>query len=239
MKRIKQNTNAELLKWIWSYNEQLILLDRHDAYWIDQARLGWEDKYAFKSFLSTYGLFRGKAGKFLSAHKQKFINVCNKYFSQPLTKGDFTTAQEIWKNAVSELKGKKYNTDDVLLWSATLKAFWFYHPDKLPMYDRYARDALECLRKNKIFIISDDILSPKRTVQPENFLIVFSEFYTQVALAQIKEVEEYMHRSYKYKYRIADKFLWLNGSGADSQIITTFKRGLVMAPQNVSRKLNV
>ena len=213
--------------------KQLILLDRHDAYWIEQARTGWKDKDAFKKFLSTYGLFRGKAGKFLSEHQIKFIKVCNDYFTQPLKVGDFSGAQKTWKNAVSNLEEKKDNINDVLLWSATLKAFWFYHPDKLPMYDKYARDGLESLRKSDKFKVSDNLLSPKRSVRPENFLLVFDEFYKQFALDKIIMAEPYMHRNYKYKYRIADKYLWLLGNEKDkTRTIDTYKLGLKMAPQN-------
>ncbi len=237
MKKIKQNTNAELMKWIWSYNEQLILLDRHDAYWIEQAKLGWKDKDAFRSFLSTYGLFRGKAGKFLSKHQTKFINVCNDYFSKPLRVGDFAGAQALWEGAVAELRGKKSNADDVSFWSATLKAFWFYHPDKLPMYDKYARIALEQLRVNNDFLLDDSLLLPKRSVRPENFLLVFDKFYNQYAKDKIKQSKQYVHRDYKYKYRVADKYLWLHGFGAvtgsTTRTIDTYKLSLKMAPQKL------
>lgn len=71
---------------------------------------------------------------------------------------------------------------------------WFYHPNKLPMYDSNTRKGL--------------------SAKAENFLGEFEKFYKE-HLPNIKKAEKHFSRKYKYHPRVADKYLWLCGSNQD------------------------
>ncbi|PHQ61627.1 MAG: hypothetical protein COC08_04030, partial [Maribacter sp.] len=78
-----------MLAWIWAANEQIRMLDQHDAKWLKQAQTkDWPDE-DFWSFLGKYGLIRGDAGKFVfskanATNRQCFHKICENVFFEPL-----------------------------------------------------------------------------------------------------------------------------------------------------------
>jgi len=206
----------EILKWQWAYSNQLYLFDKHDAYWIECAKSGWnseEHKIEFNLFLTSYGLKRGKIGKYLADkdNRNNLIEICNKIFSSNLSKDIYEDAQQRWNKAVAEIRDDK----GFVLASAMLKIFWFYHPDKLPMYDSYVRKAL----KDKT----------SKSLDHNNFLIHFAE-YLPVGEQQIQKVEKYFNRKSISYPRVVDMYLWLCGSGQDADIIKKYKYSLEKMP---------
>ncbi len=208
----------ELLKWQWAYSEQLYLFDIHDAYWIECAKLGWEtseqNKKEFNRLLISYGVKRGKIGEYLKKDGcEKLIGICNKAFRGELSNDVYKDAQERWNDVKNELCSEIEQNPA----SATLKIFWFYHPEKLPMYDNYVKKALS---KHLGNIKIDD----------KNFLIKFGEYYQKVK-PRIYEAEEFFDRKYISYPRVVDKYLWLCGSGKkEENILKKYESSLDKIP---------
>lgn len=191
--------DKEFLKWIWAYNEHLISLDKSDALLIYYAKKGWntpDAKFEFQRFITNYGLRRGKVGSYLkcSANEDHFIKLCHHFFKKALENDIFEIAQERW-NKVQNLLEKDIGAKAS---SATLKFYWFYYPNKLPMYDLYTRKALQKIYSDK-------------GINETNYLLAFKKFYNNDIILNIRAVEMYFTRT-AYSYtRVAEKYLWLMG----------------------------
>jgi hypothetical protein len=217
--------NENMLQWVWAANEQHYLFDKHDAYWINEAATGWTDE-GFYQFLKTYRLLRGKVGALFAkgtnnrdGARADFIRLCNKHFKPEISGNSYLDeAQKRWSTVRSELKNKllciNSNEDDTdFMPSATLKAFWFHHPDKLPMYDQFT---LKGLKKQK------------KGTDLSTFLCNFYEFYHEHE-SHIDDAEAYFSRTYPYRHRVAEKFLWLEGNPkAKKEALERFKAALAM-----------
>lgn len=229
IKFIKDDAVNTKLLWDWSVQEQLILLDRHDAYWINEAKNNWKFKDSERQpidvFLSIYGLRRGSQGQFWNKKFQRrkitganlLIELAKDYFKPELPNKDYwVEADKRWKEVINRLPG------DHKLYSATSKMFWFYHPEKLTMFDSYALKGLKkfCLNRNQ-------------KVTRENFYGVFQEFY-ELNIENIKTAISRSNRNYKYLPRIADKYLWLMGSDIKDEVKLCLKEGIKLAPRRES-----
>jgi hypothetical protein len=195
---MNRKIHEEELPWLWAYNEQLFLYYRHDAYWIELAGKKWagsEGVIEFGRFLTDYGLRRGKVGRFLKTpeNRKYVIDLCHRIFPEPLRKNDFENAQKRWNKVATILQGKMKSKPA----SLALKIFWFYHPDRLPMYDTSACRGL-----------SREL---KRKINPNNFLTDFEEFYNNNQ-SNIERAEKWFSERYISRPRVADKYLWLCGS---------------------------
>jgi hypothetical protein len=88
--------------------------------------------------------------------------------------------------------------------SLASKALWLRYPDAVPMYDRFAQEALWMLSK----------LEPDLPTIPMNaskygaFALIWRALYDKYAVA-ISEID---HRGYPYRVRIFDRILWLLGA---------------------------
>lgn len=201
-----------LCEWSWAYQNQLVLLDSHDAYWIKCASSQWEGREGFVefgNFLTSYGLRRGKIAKYFSKDKNVkfFIKKCNEIFMPKIKGNIWTEAQQRW-NEINNIFEPKIGAIPA---SASLKTFWFYHSDILPMYDQYAKKALQSL--------------VEENVNPTNYLILFKDFYINTALENINTVHELSPRKYISKPRVADKYLWLLGNKKRNEVIRNFNLG--------------
>lgn len=199
MKQLTKKAGVDKAKWVWAIGEQLYLLDSFDADYIDEAAGGWESHYAYETFRKNYRLTRGKLGLFLKENPESVLSVCNEYFAPKLGKGiDQAEIMARWHGAAEALASHTNNEVGIVPYSFAMKLFWCFHPKKLTMYDRYTRAALG----NRYGV----------TITPDNYLEHFYDFYKSEAKAKIKEAMDYHSRVYPYKYRIADKYLWLEGS---------------------------
>ncbi|WNK00385.1 hypothetical protein L2D14_02915 [Thalassospiraceae bacterium LMO-JJ14] len=225
--------DPELLPWVWALREQIHLLDGGDGFYVEQARAGWREpanwlppsarasKYSgtewpFDQFLKAYGLKRGDAATFFSdaENLREFKRICANRFSGPFSSLD--DAGRRWEAAIKDTKAASCPAN---LASATSKVFWCYHPDKLSMYDAYARGALARRAKGRWVKYLKDL-------SETNFIEVFEEFFEKDAKPFIQQAEHFSDRHYPYPRRVADKFLWLNGSGRQDAILQRFKAGL-------------
>lgn len=188
------------LDWYWAYKEQIHLFYKHDAYWIECAKRNWAGKEGiseFRKFLVGYGLMRGRVGQYLkdNNHLKLFIDKCNHYFSNCSMNSKWKDAQEKW----NEINKDLYRIIKVIPASATLKAFWFYQPTSLPMYDKFVRRALA----NK--------LKPLRVTE-KNYIECFGKYFDDVACHEIQRIEPLFEKQYISRPRVGDKYLWLQGS---------------------------
>lgn len=196
--------------WHWAYKEQITLFYAHDAYWIKCAKRQWGsagDSEEFRKLLSSYGLIRGKLAPYFAKTetRQKFIDACNQHFSHAKIGLPWEELQNIW-TSINENLLKKLPSKAA---SATLKLFWFYRPESLPMFDRYTKRGLESIMKQPI--------------SPENYLRLFGEFFNKIASPEIDLVEMNMQEKYISRPRVADKYLWLIGSGNATVIMRNYK----------------
>lgn len=203
----------EELKWHWSYQQQINIFDSNDAYWINCAKNGWNGKEGleeFNTFLNSYGLRRGKIAKYFSSERnvRDFIDRCYVVLSEPIDQYDWGEAQARWNGLTKEFKGKIGSSPA----SAVMKVFWFYHPEKLPMYDQYVLRALSNIQSKK--------------VRHTDYLVNFGDFYRKTALSNIQQVDQYFDRKYLSFPRVADKFLWLEGNSKKSTILRNYKCSL-------------
>ena len=205
--------------WHWAYKEQLALFYAHDAYWIECAKRRWgdtNDLKEFSNFLRSYGLIRGKLAPYFCKREslQQFRDACNQHFSDVAIGLSWEQAQDIWNSINDKLKLPSKAP------SATLKSFWFYRPESLPMYDRYTRAGLELELKSK--------MKMKMRITPENYLLAFGEFYNKIASTAIDCVETNIKQKYISRPRVADKYLWLIGSGNAKDILRNFESAETM-----------
>ena len=160
--------NDEELMWIWAFNEQLHLHDFQDAHWIKRAKNKWLDSSGrpdleeVRDFAYTYQLRLGR-NRVIYDHTDTFLRICNTHFHPPIEPFSFEEAGERWKNAVGEISTSGCNAN---LWSATSKMFWMYHPEHLPMFDRFS------FRGMKNWIL------PRRGLKERNFIDEFGDFYS-------------------------------------------------------------
>lgn len=213
---------TDLLRWIWAYSEQIHLFDRHDALWIQCAELGWEGtdgEEEFSRFLTAYGLRRGGIGNYLKKdeHRKEIISICNGEFKARLSGDHFVDAQDRWNSVVEKLMAKTKATPA----SLALKTFWFYHPEKLPMYDNNVRNALSRILKKKGIL--------KEKIEPNNFLLHFATYLPTVE-ADVRKAEQYFNRKYLSIPRVVDKYLWLLGSNQEENILEKFRSALKKIP---------
>lgn len=202
------------LNWYWAYREQIHLFYAHDAFWIECAKNKWAGKEGlaeFRQFLISYGLMRGQVGRYLAdeTHLRLFINKCNHFFSNCGENLTWGNAQEKWNEINSDL----YQFMEVTPSSATLKAFWFYQPSKLPMYDRFVRQALTVK------------LKPLK-VSEKNYIECFGKYFDDQACHEIKSIEPLFEKQYISRPRVGDKYLWLQGNKDRETIMRNFKAAL-------------
>ena len=211
------------LAWLWAVNENLWLLDKHDGYLIHRVKNRKFNVEDLELFFKNYSLLRWLP-KF--AHEKKWmqhiIDVCDKVYSEPLPKsGYWGLAKERWFKVMDKLK--KRSGGEKTLWSASMKLYWLYQPDKLPMYDTYVRNSLAKIA------IENGYIKTKSGLIGENFLDVFSRFY-QASLPEIKLAIKTVPRKYPYPTRVAEKYLWLLGAEDMNDRIRNFEASLIIAP---------
>jgi hypothetical protein len=86
--------------------------------------------------------------------------------------------------------------------SLTSKALWLCYPDKVPMFDSYARCALLVLAKLEI-----GIAAPPNEDDYYQFVSVWLQFYTRY-LDAISSLDT---DGYPYRVRVFDNILWMIG----------------------------
>ncbi|MYZ49005.1 hypothetical protein [Propylenella binzhouense] len=175
----------ERLAWLWACCEQLALLNRHDAAWIQEAKNGWEMN-EFKRFLRTYSLQRGKHGKTLVENAERFRDICNESFS-----GIPDDLQAVWEKSIEDTR----RILEITARSACLKAMWYYHPHLGTMYDSYVQRGLASYGYSN---------------NPKVFFEDFNNFVSSKT-ELIERVVAPLNPKYPYPKRLADKFLWLAG----------------------------
>ncbi|MFI5022841.1 MAG: hypothetical protein ACHQRJ_14475 [Alphaproteobacteria bacterium] len=218
MARSTKTCNPEQLKWIWSYREQLKLLDKFDAEGIRCAKNGW-DNDSWARFLNTYGLNQGHQAEF--RHKrEKVLRAIDQVFKPELCKtGTVGELTNRWKKSVSKIgclaKKKKKNGGNPELWSMASKLFWFYQPTEMTMYDSNAVKGLKA--------VSGCVITP------QNFLEKFEELFKNKQTS-ISEAANFSDREYPYPRRVLDKWLWLKGSGKEAVYLHQFQWSLELAP---------
>ena len=219
-KKLLAPENEELLMWAWSVQESLDKLD-HDEKWIEEASRGWSDD-SFYKFLYEYGLLRfdgkvlSKSDSEIKGSRKALIDICEERFRPKIGGEDW--AEEVgtrWRKAYEDFADWLFKNggERKCLRSATLKAFWFYHPSDLTMYDSYAHKALE-VKQNK-------------PITHDNFLEEFLLFHKGSQELR-QEAKSYIDRQYPYEYRITDKYLWLVGcdEGGRNEILENFRAGI-------------
>jgi hypothetical protein len=204
-------TSNQDLELMWSCREQLYLFDRHDAFWISQAKGGWDDDEEQRKFLVSYSLHRGKPGSFLLHNSNKIWKKLSSIYNRPVDEGDTDTINKHWREAntlVNELSKKNSkNHNGFQFHSFTLKLYWFYQPHTLTMFDRYSCKALN---------------NSDRKVTPENYLEAFEDLYRQHEKRIAKMCSE-SDRVYKYPRRVLDLWLWLQGSERKDKTMKRFR----------------
>lgn len=216
---------SELLPWVWATYQQNTLLFQNDGHWINCAANSWPQS-SFYDFLKSYSLLRGPKGS-LFANKEdptkqqarrQFIRICDKHYGSFRIDSKLPWADQVhdaWVKADQDLMRFAQNlrsetfkpSPNMFMPSATLKAFWFYRPNDVPMYDRLAREGLANVSGKKI--------------DPTSFLREFDCVY-QENKKLIQEAKSYCTFPYPYDIRIVDKYLWLEGSGAKDDILQRF-----------------
>ena len=167
-----------------------------------------------------YRLGRGPAGRVMRRHRRIFTEVCEDQFQNAPQNLD--DAQRIWIGAVEDFKQRARSRAS--LWSAFLKAFWFYQPIHVPMYDSRAHLGLS--RELRRLTNRRRLTEAVRT---NNFLIRFQEFLGFVD-PLIDEAIALVPRAYPYRLRVADKYLWLRGGDGRDDPVAQFQQGLEIAP---------
>jgi hypothetical protein len=222
----------EKLSWLWAYNEQLGMLDRHDARWIGLSQSDWPDE-EFARFLRTYRLVRGPSGKLVFANSNKdnraeFYRICKDVFRQEDSRNtDLGDADRIWKLAVKATNAKF--GDGIRLYSAVSKLLWFYRPDSWIMFDSLNRAALAAWLKSKRHIES------KRDLTAATFTSGFQRFYEDEGQQGVKFAAGFFSRVYPYNRRVAEKYLWLMGLKEEDRILilASYRSSLMIAPDKL------
>lgn len=219
----------EKLSWLWAYNEQIGMLDRHDAHWISLSQGEWPDA-EFARFLQTYRLVRGRSGKLIFANSNKdnraeFYRICQEVFQREIgTNVDLRDADRIWKLAV-EATTAKFG-DGIRLNSAVSKLLWFYLPNSWIMFDTLNRAALAAwLRSNRH-------IDAKHALTAATFAFGFEQFYKEEGEQGVKFAAGFFSRAYPYSPRVAEKYLWLMGLKEAERmlILASYRASLKIAP---------
>lgn len=220
----------KLLPWVWAYREQLYLMDNNDAVWIDAAQNSWPDETLF-NFLSSYGLIRGEAAKLFQKNNKlgraKFQQRCEPLFKPKLPKsGKTNELQNRWNRAFTKVGtlASQPNSGTLNLRSATSKMLWFYQPKDMVMYDRYAREGLAQWARDH-----DPNIKYLNEVNGISYLACFDRYYDNHAKSQVFQAEQLFGRQYPYPRRVAEKRLWLKGSGNEDKLLAALKQGLKKA----------
>ena len=75
------------LAWMWAVNENLWLLDAHDAYLIDRVKEGRLDRDDLDRMLKSYGLYRWLPPSLHEPKgKEEIILVCNEVYTKDCRK---------------------------------------------------------------------------------------------------------------------------------------------------------
>ncbi len=225
---------SEKLRWVWAVYEQEKMWLANDAMWHDAANNGWPDDSIYP-MLYNYSLLRGKRGQLLAAKKdldgnkcpdrknnrEIFANAAVKRASELVDNNPVINAK-VWRELDCEIRKKvekpeREVTDNWFMPSATLKAMWFSAPDRIPMYDQLAVKGLKLESKDK-----DE---KKKQISPDNYLHLFECFYNKKT-NYIDCALKVSGSKYKYKRRIADKYLWLIGHPSEKLILEKFHCGI-------------
>jgi hypothetical protein len=75
-----------------------------------------------------------------------------------------------------------------------------------------------------------------KKITPDDFLVKFYDFYAEKS-AKIDEATNYVAREYPYRYRIADKYLWLIRPNKDESYIAQTINTLISSHQIAKPKL--
>ncbi|MGB3877366.1 MAG: hypothetical protein WA980_16070 [Shinella zoogloeoides] len=228
MKKAEQLTDDELC-WLWAYNEQLSMLDRYDARWIELSRSEWSDKEIAK-FLKTYGLIRGKTGKIVFSETNKhnridFYKVCRDIFRPMLEKNvTLEDTDKIWKSATRAISGKFGN--GINLFSAVSKLQWFHFPESWIMFDSQNRSALAT------WLTEREHSRFKSHLTVETFSADFQKFYEYEGKKGAAFASTFFARRYPYSLRVAEKYLWLRGCKETERhlIVSSYRASLRIAP---------
>lgn len=211
----------DLLKWIWAVREQENLWLKHDAFWVDQAKQGWPNDSVYRMLIS-YGLLRGKKGACFAGKDNQYgiknreiLILRAKEFSDKLQNNNSKHNTKIWKEFDNQLCDdvKFEDSGQWFLPSATLKTMWFFKPNLIPMYDRYAVKGLKELYKKKGRHEADDFIERCYKMLENEGL-------------NVCQAKQKVKSSYEHDIRILDKYLWLIGSERPDEILQKFKLGL-------------
>lgn len=201
------------ISWRWAATEQAWLHCRYDAYFVDIARNGRFGVNEWKEFLDTYGLKRGKSGKFLRNNFKDVWSVCDEVYSSHLVEGDVDDANRRWTHVIQSLR-KRSGVDSP---SAAMKIFWLFQPKAVPMFDRFAAIGLRKFERGQ--------RQKRGRMSPQTFLERFEDFFQQSA-HHAKAAINATGNAYPYPRRVAEKWLWLNGNPARDEILIRFEVAL-------------
>lgn len=193
--------SPEFLEWIWSYRQVFKWFDEFDAAALKLNPAEWDGDTQLK-FLTTYGLTRGVAHQSLQSNFTRIVDKLHALFGNRLDEGNaLNDLNNRWSEGINVVRDIQNGRD---LKSFTSKLLWFYQPKHMTMFDEFARCGL---RKWKLSQTAKGALN----VNEKNFLELFDDFYLGSA-SWIEAAARYCDRSYPYPRRIADQWLWLNGS---------------------------
>jgi hypothetical protein len=211
----------EKIAWIWAYQEALRLLDKFDAHGLESAKKQWSCK-TWESFVTTYGLRRGKFHPVVLKESTKVWGKLSKIFrpqlSQDCAMYELNCRWEQSVQVVGKLLTKRRDGNPPELWSMTSKLLWFFQPSQMTMYDDFAKNAL---RRH----------FAGRTLRRSEFLSKFEEFYSSNN-DSIVFAESISNRIYPYHRRVADIRLWLKGkpNNEEEATLEAFRMSLTHAP---------
>lgn len=225
--------SADELPWFWAMQNQIYLFDKHDANWIEAAGRGWsqvngqDDLY---TFLKAYGLIRGPLaslfGNKFNSKRNVFLKICHENFSPPLdVKNAVKDLSGRWAAALQEVN-KCFGVGAV---SATSKMLWFYHPEYMVMFDHNNKIGLSK------WLVENGCIGHNKDLDHTNFLSMFSFYFDQIANKNIEVVRYYFNRKYPYSRRVAEKRLWLAGSGTETETLASLKAGLELLPVDIGK----
>ena len=207
---------SDRLAFAWAVREQESFWFAHDHAAVKSATNTWPD-VDLRRMLRTYGLLRGKAATLLAgdgrkgsrnntANRRTFATLA-KEFSGQLKDGDAVHNSTTWQKFGHELAqayGQPVDEKGWFLPSATAKIMWFHRPDIVPMYDRFAANAIG--------------------VEKESYIC---ECYTLLATHKtaIADAKRVWGSAYPYDIRVLDKFLWVRGNDRGGAILKAFRAG--------------
>ena len=205
------------IAWSWSINEQVTYYLRHDAFWIDRIKAKTFDSSDFNELLNRYSLKQGIGHAFLRNNFESIWPWLSALYS-PALSDSFNEVNGRWQTATKELSqqmsdsgGKQVRSQ--MLWSATSKLLWFFHPELCPMYDKFTLRSL------------NQICAQRRMpVTSGNYMEHFSKLLSE-ARPKIQKAMALSPYKYIYESRVLDQYLWLIGSGKKEQILKKYEAG--------------